>query len=284
MGQSRRPPRTTRRLVRSSTRVLGGEGSGRRFDGGVRRHCEELRSSRIDANPPGRYGVVALVVDVGQVRADAGFSSSFVQGGQTLGARAAVAGATMMPDESEDSSSILSSLLDGFGSDAGAAVGAARIVLGRWSALLRAFSDGQEALGEAVRSALDQLAPGEFERAGFLGGGSHARRDGKRRASARRARHPQARARQHRACRGVRGRFVFRLVLRGESARCRSPRLQRICSRLWLTAWKRRLFPGRKARGRCRGSAYRVSRRGSVDTDNACSSIGRRGCCRRVSR
>ena len=129
--------------------------------GGLMEECADIAksfgSSRIDANPPGRYGVVALVVDVGQVRADAGFSSSFVQGGQTLGARAAVAGATMMPDESEDSSSILSSLLDGFGSDAGAAVGAARIVLGCWSALLRAFSDGQEALGEAVRSALDQL-------------------------------------------------------------------------------------------------------------------------------
>ena len=77
--------------------------------GGLMEECADIArsfgNSRIDANPPGRYGVVALVVDVGQVQADAGFSSSFVQGGQTLGARAAVAGATMMPDESEDSSS-----------------------------------------------------------------------------------------------------------------------------------------------------------------------------------
>lgn len=129
--------------------------------GGLMEECAEIaegvKGSRIDASPPGRYGAVALVVDVGRVQADAGFASSFVRGGQALGARAAVSAATLVADESESSSSVLSSLLDGFGADAGAAVGAGRIVLGCWSALLRAFCDGQEALGEAVRSALDQL-------------------------------------------------------------------------------------------------------------------------------
>lgn len=129
--------------------------------GGLMEECAEIaegvKGSRIDASPPGRYGAVALVVDAGRVQADAGFASSFVRGGHVLGARAAVSAATLVADDSESSSSVLSSLLDGFGADAGAAVGAGRIVLGCWSALLRAFCDGQEALGEAVRSTLDQL-------------------------------------------------------------------------------------------------------------------------------
>lgn len=114
-------------------------------------------SLRISASPPGSNGVVALVVNMDASAADAGFESAFVRGGMTLGARAAVSGATLVADSSHDGSSVITSLLDGFGQDAGAAVGAARVVLECWSELLGAYARGQDALVEGARVALDSL-------------------------------------------------------------------------------------------------------------------------------
>lgn len=114
-------------------------------------------NKRIEATPPGSKGAVSLVVNVASSPADAGFESSFVAGGQTLGARAAVSGATLVADASHDGATVISSLLDGFGRDGGGAVGAVRIVLDCWSSLLGAFSKGQEALVGAVEQALGSL-------------------------------------------------------------------------------------------------------------------------------
>ena len=112
---------------------------------------------RIEAAPPGCRGAVALVVNVRAVAADGGFESLFVRGGMTLGARAAVSGATLLEDPSPESQTVITALLDGFGRDGGAAVGAGRIVLDCWSGLLRAYGEGQEALAEAVESAASEV-------------------------------------------------------------------------------------------------------------------------------
>lgn len=123
--------------------------------------CGALASSagsmRIAAAPPGCKGAIAMVVDTSSLAADTGFESLFVGGGQTLGARAAVSGATLAEDPAHDGASVVSSLLDGFEQDGGAAVGAARIVLDAWSGLLGAFSDGQQSLTDAVEGALDSV-------------------------------------------------------------------------------------------------------------------------------
>lgn len=116
-----------------------------------------LGNMRIEASPPGSSGAVAMVVNGGSTPADGNFASQFVAGGNTLGARAAVAGAHLKADPAHDNASVISSLLDGFGQDAGAAVGAGRIVLDCWSSLLGAYTKGQEALTDAIRSALDAL-------------------------------------------------------------------------------------------------------------------------------
>ena len=52
---------------------------------------------------------------------------------------------------------MLSSLLDGFAEDGGAAVGAARAVLDCWSAFLGAYANGQKALEDGIAQALDGL-------------------------------------------------------------------------------------------------------------------------------
>lgn len=117
----------------------------------------EFGPQRIEASPPGAKGAVALVVNLDASAADAGFESMFVGGGHTLGTRAAVSGATLAADASHDGSTVITSLLDGFGQDGGAAVGAARVVLDCWSGLLGAFAQGQDALSGAVESALGSL-------------------------------------------------------------------------------------------------------------------------------
>ncbi len=117
----------------------------------------KLGSQRIDATPPGYLGAIALVVNAGDISADTGFASLFVSGDNTLGTRAAVSGATLLEDSAHDGSSVITSLLDGFGQDAGAAVGAARVVLDCWSGLLNAYAQGQSALTDAIRNALDWI-------------------------------------------------------------------------------------------------------------------------------
>lgn len=117
----------------------------------------DVGSQRIHAKPPGRSGAIAMTVDTARVGADAGFESSFIAGGQTLGLRAAVSGATLVGDSSDSGSSVITSLLDGLAGDGGAAVGAARVALDCWSGLLRAYEDGQQALSDGLERALDGI-------------------------------------------------------------------------------------------------------------------------------
>lgn len=114
----------------------------------------EVGGKRISASPPGANGCIAIVVNNAHASADAGFESSFVGGGFTLGECAAVSGATLIEDTSHESSSLITSLLDGLGQNGGAATGAARVVLDMWSGLLKAYQDGQSALMESVEKSL----------------------------------------------------------------------------------------------------------------------------------
>ena len=116
--------------------------------------CEQAADCRIDAKPPGSYGAIALVVDTTRTTASTGFDSSFVSSSGTLGARAAVSGATLIEEASSEGRSVLSSLLDGLEDDAGIAAGAAGIVLDVWSALLFAYAKGQDAVDDAIEGVI----------------------------------------------------------------------------------------------------------------------------------
>lgn len=116
-----------------------------------------LGNARIEAKPPGRNGAIALVANVQPTAADAGFESSFVRGGQALGTRAAVAGATLLADERHRGSELMASWADGLGQGPGALAGAAALAVNAWTWLLRAYGDGQEALVGAIREGLDGM-------------------------------------------------------------------------------------------------------------------------------
>lgn len=117
---------------------------------------EGLGNARIEAEPPGSLGCVALVFDTGRVAADAGFESSFVPSG-VLGARFAAAGATMVEEPAGEGRSVISSLLDGFASSGAGATGAARSVLSCWSVLLESYGSGQESILRAVKTSLESV-------------------------------------------------------------------------------------------------------------------------------
>ena len=117
----------------------------------------EIGGMRIDAKPPGCKGAISMVVNLVAAPADTGFASSFVEGSPSLGTRAAVSGATLLEEDSEEGRTVVSSLLDGLAEDGGAAVGAARFALDVWSRALHAYCDGQEAIDNAIRHSLDSL-------------------------------------------------------------------------------------------------------------------------------
>lgn len=116
----------------------------------------DLGNKRISAEPPGSKGAIALVVNASATPTDAGFETTLAPSGE-LGTRAAVAGATLVPDPAHDGSSVITALLDGFGSDGGTAVGAGRIALDGWSWLLQAYGDGQTSLLGAIEEGLNGI-------------------------------------------------------------------------------------------------------------------------------
>lgn len=123
----------------------------------VKQALGDVAGKRIDARPPGRFGSIALVANVGQTAASTGFESSFVRSSGALGVRAAVSAATLVTDPAGEGSTVVSSLLDGLADKGGVATGALGLVLGCWSKLLSAYGEGQGALDDAVGSALDGL-------------------------------------------------------------------------------------------------------------------------------
>lgn len=112
-----------------------------------------VSSMRIDAVPPGAMGCIALVV---ASDGSPSFSSPFVGKDASLGTRAAISAATLVEDRSEGAS-VIGNLLDGFDIGAGSVTGAGRLVLKCWSALLKAYGEGQQALIGGVEAVLDGL-------------------------------------------------------------------------------------------------------------------------------
>lgn len=117
---------------------------------------EALGDVRIEAAPPGSAGVVAVAVDSGQLATDGGFESGFAPSG-ALGTRVAIAGATMIEETAGEGRSVISSLLDGFAPEGGAAAGVPSSMLGCWSVLLETYGEGQDSLLRAVEASLDGI-------------------------------------------------------------------------------------------------------------------------------
>lgn len=123
-------------------------------------------AKRIHAQPPGRDGCVAMVVNLSESSPSSGFESTFVAEGRTLGARAAVSGAVVMGDDTEEGSDSIQTILSKLVPQGGAL----GIAGGLWTTLLSAYEKGHEALLEAVGQGI-----GSFSTSTSSGLGSWAR-------------------------------------------------------------------------------------------------------------
>lgn len=116
-----------------------------------------LGNARIEAHPPGGNGAIALVANTLPTAADTGFESSFVASGYTLGARAAVAGATLLDDERDSGSEVMGEWAEGYAQEYGQHTGPAGMAYDLWTWLLYAYGDGQQALVDGVEDVLGSL-------------------------------------------------------------------------------------------------------------------------------
>lgn len=115
-------------------------------------------SYRIDISPPGKFGAVALVVNLDSASTAQNFASRFVEDGHTLGAQVAISAATLVEDSSEEGATVLTSLLDGI-SDESEFIGfsLADGILSLWSSLLMTYTAGQEALEQGIGDMIDAI-------------------------------------------------------------------------------------------------------------------------------
>lgn len=132
------------------------ESAGALFDD-LAKVAKDTVNRRISVSPPGKYGAVAFVVNVGSTSAAGPFANSFVAATGSLGPRAAVSAATLVDEGSDEERTILNSALDNLKEGGGAVVGAAGIVLDVWSWMLGAYSNGQDFLLQAIEQGLGAL-------------------------------------------------------------------------------------------------------------------------------
>ncbi len=116
----------------------------------------ELSAVRIDPNPPGGIGVLALVVNLGEVHPERGLGEAFVSSGAVLGPRAAISASTLLEEHSDEGKTAINSLLDGVKAQS-APWGAARVALDCWSSALVAYEEGQTSLLNLIESALNGI-------------------------------------------------------------------------------------------------------------------------------
>ena len=118
---------------------------------------KKATGTRIEPEPPGRYGAVALVVNVGSMKAAGMLDGVFVKFSGTLGPRAAISASTLVDEGSDEGRTALNSLLDGLKEDGNALAGAGGLLLDAWSWMLKAYSDGQNAITDFVEDGLNAM-------------------------------------------------------------------------------------------------------------------------------
>ena len=118
---------------------------------------KKAANKRLEVEPPGAYGAIAFVVNVGSTQTDSAFSSGFVNASYTLGTRVAISAATLVDEGSDEGESAVSSLLDTFSENGSVLASGLGVVLDCWSGLLSAYGQGQESLFSTVESGLNSL-------------------------------------------------------------------------------------------------------------------------------
>lgn len=122
----------------------------------VERAFEEAKAGRIKIDPPGKFGAIAFVIT--SQPGTSSFLSQFVANRDDFSMRAALSGATLVPESTESGKTVINDLLGDYANtDANAITKPAQIVLDLWSGLLKGYSEGQASLIAELKSAIDKL-------------------------------------------------------------------------------------------------------------------------------
>ncbi|MDR2671937.1 MAG: hypothetical protein LBC35_01295 [Coriobacteriales bacterium] len=122
-----------------------------------------LKSKRLLPKPPGRNGVLAVVIDYSVQPVPTGFANSSVTGDAQLNPRLAVSACALEQEKATHDSNVLASFADRAkaesrdGSLTNSALGAFDGILSVWSSVLMAYTDGGEAIGNGLSDFLDSI-------------------------------------------------------------------------------------------------------------------------------
>jgi hypothetical protein len=122
----------------------------------IKEAFSEAVNKRIKIDPPGKYGAIAFVVTANP--GSSNFLSQFVSNSTGFSTRAAIAGATLVPESSENGKTVINSILDGYSAEyAPAGIGITNVVLDVWSGILQGYGEGQAALAKTLENAINKL-------------------------------------------------------------------------------------------------------------------------------
>ena len=114
-------------------------------------HGKRALSDRIEVNPPGACGAIAIVFDSSSMNTS---SWGLVGSKRSLGPRFAVAGASLLEDTSEDGGTVLTNIMSGMSDEAKRVLGPLDSAVSCWSGLLEAYGSGQQALSSTIEELL----------------------------------------------------------------------------------------------------------------------------------
>jgi hypothetical protein len=123
----------------------------------------KLGGKRLTAQPPGRFGCIAIALDTSEHDVPGIFSSTLIGGGARLSTRAAISAAALVQDEPAEGANIISSFLDGVKADVGGqgvgtgALGAFDGVMDIWGNMLLAYSTGADSIASGVADFLNSI-------------------------------------------------------------------------------------------------------------------------------
>jgi len=111
---------------------------------------------RITPEPPGRNGVIALVVDTKQ-RISASTPSTFVDYRGTIGIQVALSAAVLQEEEAQGSSSVIANLLDGLTQNTFGFPYVLQLILRLWNGILTGYANGLSGITSVAKSVFDAL-------------------------------------------------------------------------------------------------------------------------------
>jgi hypothetical protein len=118
---------------------------------------DQACKQRIEVYPPGRFGVVCFAVNTGTSSSFSRLASLFIDDSRELEASVALSSAVLVKEPSDEKKNVINSFFDGVTQENAPALGPLRTIFDLWSSLLSSYTQGQNALLDGLRGALNSI-------------------------------------------------------------------------------------------------------------------------------